>query len=146
MKKYTIAINSFVFTISLLIGIGTVYMVIQPVSITASVNGASYMSVIGNVKEITDDAYLFEYLYEGKKWLISIQINDQTIFRSSRLTVKDSVVYGRTLTLITRNDIEVGTRVIVDWIAVSGEGYIAIDITKTDITNMDQSGIFHFTK
>ena len=146
MKKYTIAINSFVFTISLLIGIGTVYMVIQPVSITASVNGASYMSVIGNVKEITDDAYLLEYLYEGKKWLISIQINDQTIFRSSRLTVKDSVVYGRTLTLITRNDIEVGTRVIVDWIAVSGEGYIAIDITKTDITNMDQSGIFHFTK
>lgn len=131
MKKYSIAINSIVFLISLIIGISIINTTLNPNDFTKTNPGLRIIDA-GEIIQILPHSLIFEYLHEGYTWKIEIEITDDTTFHESKVLSEDGIIYGREIKEINYNKLSTGKRVVVDWEFIDKRGFVATDIIMVD--------------
>lgn len=135
MKKYSVAINSLVFVLSLAVGILAVNITLKPSSLENLVNRDSVARIItiGQIIQIESDSIIFEYYVEDNVWDVRLQITEDTEFHKSETLIEENIIYGRKVTIAKYSDISVGKRVVIDWeYKEDQKHYVATDIIFVD--------------
>ena len=131
MKKYSIAVNSIIFVISLMIGISVINIALKPSNLEKFVQNDQALRVvnIGEILSINPYSFNFKYISGSRTNIARIEITDDTEFHTSKILLDDGVIYGREVKKAKRSDMLVGRKVVVDWIFQEGRNYTATNIT-----------------
>lgn len=130
MSKYSIAINSLAFIVSIILGILIINHTLKPSSIIDPTQAGETIRIvnIGEIYKMKPDSFSFKYFYDSKLWYIEIKITEDTRFHTSKILKENNVIYGREVTISKRSDLSIGKKAVVDWKFSGEKGAVATDI------------------